>query len=77
VKSQHQEARSLGRPDRTLWTLPRALNTLLSRHDFSKERSLGPGCCSYDRMRRTSDAPSGLRGAGSVSAISSTSISAG
>src|SRR5262249_29342244 len=56
--------------------LPRAVNTLLSLHDFSKDRSLGPGCCSYDGMQRTSGAPSGLRGAGSISADSATSISA-
>ena len=61
---------------RMLWTLPRALNTLLWLHDFSPECHRGPGCCSDNGMQRTSGAPSGLRGAGSVSANAATSNSA-
>ena len=61
---------------RVLWTLPRAPNTLLWLHDFSQECYRGPGCCSDNGMQRTSGAPSGLRGAGSVSANAATSNSA-
>ena len=46
--------------------LLRALNTLLSLHDFSQERSLGPGCCVDDGMQRTSGASSNFRGTESV-----------
>jgi hypothetical protein len=51
---------------RVLWTLPRALNTLLWLHDFSQECYRGLGYCSDNGMQRTSGAPSGLRGAKSV-----------